>query len=537
MFKRIYLFYKKLKAETEPAVFFTSAGLIAVFVVVALLNQASLDAFFSGIQTFISNYFGWLYIIAVNVILIFCIYLGFGKYRNIRIGGKDSKPEFSTFAWLAMLFNAGIGLVLMFYSIAEPILHYSNPPYGEPHSVESAKLGMQISFLHWGIHGWAVYALMGLSISYFAYNRGLPLGIRWILYPLLGDRLKGPLGHAIDIMAVVATLFGLATTLGLGIQHINSGLGTLFGLSQGPRIQVALIMIITFVATASVVSGLHRGIQNLSKIAAWMAIILMIFMLIVGPTLFIVNSFIQNTGGYFQRLIALGTWTEVYIGNDWMHSWTIFYWAWWFAWSPFVGLFIARISKGRTLKDFMLGVMLGPTFAVITWISIFGSTALHVELFGEGGIAAAVNENIASAIYMLLEKMPLSGISVFFVVIAAVIFFVTSSDSGSLVIDYISTGGNENPPVGQRIFWAMLEGIVASVLLLGGGLIALQTGSLVSGLPVCILLLLACWSMYKALKKEIRTRHFSASSPEMDGDGKKPEKRPAGPEMEPEEKK
>ena len=435
------------------------------------------------------------------MILFFCIYLGLSRFKNIRLGGADCKPEFSTWAWLSMLFNAGIGLVLMFYSVAEPIIHFSNPPYGTADSLFAAKNALNISYLHWGFHGWAIYALMGLAIAFFTYNRGLPLGIRWILYPSLGDSLKGPMGHLIDVMAVVATMFGLATTLGLGIKHINSGMHYLFDLENSTDLQVILIIIITLGATVSVVSGLHRGIQALSKVAAIMAISLMSFMLIAGPTLFILGSTVESTGYYLQNLIATGSWMEVYQGSHWMDTWTFFYWGWWFAWAPFVGLFVARISKGRTIKEFMLGVVLAPTCITITWIAIFGSTALHTEMFGAGGITEAVNGDISTALFKLLEYFPLSYLSILFVVITGVIFFITSSDSGSLVIDFITSGGREATPVKLRIFWALLEGSVAAVLLIGGGLTALQTGSLVTGLPVCILMLVACHSLLKGLKK------------------------------------
>ena len=457
--------------------------------------------FFESVQAFIAAKFGWLYVVGVNVILIFCIYLAFSRFKNIRLGGPDCKPEFSTWAWISMLFNAGIGLVLMFYSVAEPILHFSNPPYGEAGTIDAAQNALNLSYLHWGLHGWAIYALMGLSIAFFCYNKGLPLGIRWVLYPLLGDRLKGPIGHFIDTIAVVATMFGLATTLGLGIQHINSGMHHLFGIVESTNVQVILIAIITVFATISVVSGLHKGVQILSKIASIMAVLLMIFMLVVGPTLFILGSTIQSTGYYLQNIISTGTWMEIYKGTTWMGSWTIFYWGWWFAWAPFVSLFIARISKGRTIKELLIGVVLAPSAVSVLWISIFGSTAFHIELFGEGGITAAVNENITTALFSLLEHFPLSYFSILFVVIAGIIFFVTSSDSGSLVIDFITSGGREKAAVWLRIFWALAEGLVAATLVYGGGLIALQTGSLVTGLPVCILMLVLCYSILKALRK------------------------------------
>ena len=457
--------------------------------------------FFESVQAFIASKFGWLYVVSVNVILIFCIYLAFSRFKNIRLGGPDCKPEFSTWAWISMLFNAGIGLVLMFYSVAEPILHFSNPPYGEAGTIDAVQNALNLSYLHWVFHGWSIYALMGLSIAFFCYNKGLPLGIRWVLYPLLGDRLKGPIGHFIDTMAVVATMFGLATTLGLGIQHINSGMHHLFGIVENTNVQVILIAIITIFSTISVVSGLHKGVQILSKIASIMALLLMIFMLVLGPTLFILGSTIQSTGYYLQNIISTGTWMEIYKGTSWMGSWTLFYWGWWFAWAPFVSLFIARISKGRTIKELLIGVVLAPSVVSILWISIFGSTALHIELFGEGNITAAVNENITTALFSLLEHFPLSYFSILFVVIAGIIFFVTSSDSGSLVIDFITSGGREKTTVWLRIFWALAEGLVAATLVYGGGLIALQTGSLVTGLPVCILMLFLCYSILKALRK------------------------------------
>lgn len=481
--------------------------------VITLINQESAIEVFKQTQTFISEKFGWFYVLAVNIILIFSIYLGFSRFKDIRIGGPNAKPEFSNFAWLSMLFNAGIGLVLMFYSVAEPVLHFSNPPYGEAGTLVAAKNAMNITYLHWGLHGWGVYALMGLAIAFFAYNKGMPLGIRWILYPLLGDRLKGPLGHIIDVMAVVSTMFGLATTLGLGIQNINTGMNYLFNLAESVEVQVVLIGIITLCATLSVVSGLHKGIQALSKVASVMAIMLLVFMLIVGPTVFILKSTVQSTGSYLQSLIGAGTWTEAYRKTHWTHSWTFFYWAWWFAWAPFVGLFIARISKGRTIKEFILGVIFAPTAAIILWISIFGNTAFYIELFGAGGIVEAVNANTTTALFKLLEHYPLPYFSILFVVIAGIIFFVTSSDSGSLVIDFITSGGKEKTPVQLRIFWALLEGVVAAVLLYGGGLIALQTGSLVTGLPVCIIMLLGCIALRKALKQYLEAKNKTSNQP------------------------
>lgn len=488
---------KKLGLQTNPTVFWVSSGLIVLFVILTLIYQSSVEEFFTNLQANIAEKLGWFYILSINIILVFAVYLGFSKYKHIRIGGPKARPEFSFLSWFAMLFNAGIGLALMFYSVAEPILHYSNPPYGEAETIESAKLSLGITFLHWGVHGWAVYAIVGLSVAFFAYNKGMPLSIRSVFYPIIGDKIYSWQGDLIDIIAVVSTLFGLATTLGLGIKHINAGLFYMFDLPQTANFQVFLIMLITGFATVSVVLGLQHGIRRLSVLSTWLAAILMLFMLIAGPTLFILDSFVQNLGFYIQELPALGTWAAVYNPSDWQAGWTIFYWGWWFAWAPFVGIFIARISRGRQIKEFIFGVLLAPTLAVFIWITIFGGTALHEELFHGGGIVEAVNANLSTAMYVLLERFPFSSISSLFVILAGVVFFVTSSDSGSLVVDFITTGGKHNPPVKQRIFWALMEGIVASVLVMGGGLIALQTGSLATGVPVAVVLLFLCYGLIK----------------------------------------
>lgn len=483
--------------KANPVVFVTSALLIFIFVVAALSNIKEVEHFFTDLQLSINEKLGWFYILSINIILIFCIYLGFSKYKNIRIGGANAKPEFTYKSWFAMLFNAGIGLALMFYSIAEPISHYAHPPYGNSETIESAQLAMGITFLHWGVHGWAVYALIGLSVAFFAYNLGMPLSIRSVFYPIIKEKIYGKIGDFIDVIAVVATIFGLATTLGLGIKHINAGLFTVLNIPQNTSVQVLLIVIITGFATISVVLGLQHGIRRLSLVSTGLIFILMAFMLIVGPTLFILDGFVQNLGFYLQKLPSLGSWAATYKNTDWQSGWTIFYWGWWFAWAPFVGIFIARISKGRTIAEFILGVILAPSLAVFIWISIFGGTALNIEIFGDGGMVKAVDENIATSMYVLLEKFPMAQLSSIFVIVAGVVFFVTSSDSGSLVVDFITTGGKMNPPKKQRIFWAVLEGVVAAVLLMGGGLIALQTGSLITGIPIAIVCLFLCYGLKK----------------------------------------
>ena len=405
-----------------------------------------------------------------------------------------------------MLFSAGMGIGLVFYSVAEPISHFVSPPFGKGRTLEAAQLSMSFTLLHWGFHCWAIYALVGLALAFFAFNRGLPLTLRSAFYPLLGEKIYGPLGHIVDILAAVATLFGLATSLGLGVRQINAGLNHLMGIPEQVPFQILLIAVITSFATISVVLGLDRGIRRLSLLNMFLALSLLLFLLFVGPTLFLFNALIQNFGQYLKHLPELATWTEAYQGTTWQNDWTLFFWGWWIAWSPFVGMFIARISKGRTVREFLLGVILVPTLMTLVWITVFGNTALFIEIFGNGGIADAVNNNIAVALFVLFDQFPLQAISSFLGIVVIVIFFVSSSDSASLVVDIITAGGNTNPPVKQRVFWATMEGGIAAVLLLGGGLQALRTASLSSGLPFAVVLLVMCASLFIAMQEEFKDR-------------------------------
>ncbi len=348
---------------------------------------------------------------------------------------------------------------------------------------------MRLTFFHWGFHAWAIYALVGLTLAFFAFNRGLPLTPRSAFRPLLGDRIHGPWGDAIDVLAVLATLFGLATSLGLGAQQINAGLAHLSAVPEGAGAQVLLIAAITAVAVISVVLGLERGIRRLSQVNMVLALLLLAAVFVLGPTTFLAGALVQNVGSYLQHLPALSTWTETYRGTSWQNGWTIFYWAWWIAWSPFVGTFIARISRGRTVRELLLGVLLAPTLSTFVWLTVFGGTALHQELFATGGIAEAVTENLSVALFVLLERLPAAFPLSLLAIVVVTTFFVTSSDSASLVIDMITSGGRRDPPVAQRVFWALSEGTIAAVLLLAGGLKALQTASITTGLPFALVLL------------------------------------------------
>ncbi len=501
-----------LRLDVHPWVFFISAGLIVLFVALTLFFEHRVDNLFKLVQNMVSTYAGWFFVATMNLILVFVITLLLGRFSSIRLGGEGARPEFSKTSWFSMLFSAGMGIGLLFYGVAEPMFHFIASPLAESGTPEAARVAMDFTFLHWGLHPWSVYALVGLALAFFAFNKGLPLSIRAVFYPLFGERIYGPIGHVIDIMATIATMFGVATSLGLGVQQINAGLHHLFpAIPQHALVQMALIAGITALATWSVVRGLDAGIKLLSQINVVIAAALMIFVILFGPTLFILNAFVENIGSYFQHFPSLSTWNETYENTEWQNGWTVFYWGWWIAWSPFVGMFIARVSYGRTIGEFIAGVLLVPALVTFLWLSTFGAAALEIDMFGAGGIAAAVQENLPVSLFVLLENFPLSAVSSMLAVMVVITFFVTSSDSGSLVIDIITAGGNPDPPKIQRIFWAVMEGLVAATLLLGGGLVALQTAAISTGLPFAIILLGMCWALYKGLHEYQTGQSFQVS--------------------------
>ncbi|MEE3042385.1 MAG: BCCT family transporter [Candidatus Latescibacterota bacterium] len=497
------------KWSINPFVFWASAGLTVGFVLLSVLNLQQMTEVFDGVLGFLTARMGWFFVLCVNVYLVVVLFLLLSRHGRIRLGGDSARPDFSTWGWLAMLFSAGMGIGLMFWSVAEPIYHFTSPPWGEAGTPEAAKLAMGITLFHWGFHAWGLYGLMALALAYFAYNQGLPLTVRSTFYPLLGAKIHGRWGDVIDTLATLATLFGLATSLGLGAQQVNAGMSHLFGLPHSVTVQVVLIALITAMAMTSVVLGVDRGIRRLSQLNVMIAGLLLLFVLITGPTRYLLDALVQNMGIYLRMLPRLGFWTEAYRETQWQHGWTIFYWAWWIAWAPFVGLFVARVSRGRTVREFLAAILLVPTMATFVWLTVFGNSALHVELFGAGGIAAAVKDNVAVALFVLLEQYPLSAITCGLAVCIVVTFFVTSSDSASLVVDIITAGGDPDPPKKQRVFWASMEGIVAAVLLMGGGLLALQTAVVVTGLPFALVLLLLSVSLIRGL--ETRTPSPPAS--------------------------
>ncbi|MDQ2178697.1 BCCT family transporter [Marinifilum sp. D714] len=503
-----------LGIKANGTVFITSFLVVFALVATTLIVGKPMATWFSNTQTILSNNVGWLFVLLMNVFLGFALFLGFGKFGNIRLGGQDAKPEFKMTSWFAMLFSAGMGIGLLFWGVAEPVFHFDNNPFAMK-GVASAKSAMGVTFLHWGFHAWGVYAIVGLALAYFTFNKKLPLTIRSVFYPLFGEKIYGPIGDIIDIVSVIATLFGLATSLGFGVQQVNAGLTYLFDIEYGATWQIGLISVITLFATLSLILGLDKGIRRLSEINLRLALILLLFVLLIGPTAFLLKTFVQNLGYYLSNFMELSFWTESYMGakegTHWQNSWTIFYWAWWIAWSPFVGIFIARISKGRTIREFVLGVLFVPALLTFLWISVFGGSAIYQELLGNTQISEAVNANIATAIYHLLEQYPFPFISSLLTVILVACFFVTSSDSGSMVVDTLTSGGKLDAPVGQKIFWASMEGLIAIILLIGGGLSALQTATILTGLPFAILLLVLCYSLLKSLKKDYSVNNAKAS--------------------------
>ncbi len=491
--------------EVNPRVFFPAASIIFLVLIFALIFHDNLEESMKSVQSWVADVGGWFFTMTMNLVLFFCVLLTFSPYGKIRLGGPDAKPEFSYWAWLAMLFSAGMGIGLVFYGVAEPISHFANPPVGEGGTPESARLAMRATYFHWGVHPWGIYALVGLSLAFFAYNRGLPLTLRSIFYPLLGKKIYGPLGDIVDIVAIVATLFGIATSLGTGVEQMVTGLDHLLGVGKSNTVMFILITFVTGAATLSVVMGLDGGIRRVSEGNLYLASGLLILVLILGPTIFLLQSFFQNLGAYIQNFAGTSGWSAAYEGSDqvsgWLKGWTILYWGWWISWAPFVGMFIAQVSRGRTIREFLVGVLFAPTLITFFWMSTFGNTAIYEELYGTGGISEIVSEDLSMALFALLEKYPISQITSGMAIIVLVLFFVTSSDSGSLVIDVISAGGHPDPPVIQRIFWAVLEGTIAAILLAGGGLIALQTAVVSTGLPFAAITLLMAVGLYKGLKE------------------------------------
>lgn len=509
---------KRKFLDIHSKVFSISAVTIVLFVIITLALRSDVEPLFTAIRDWLTTNLAWFFLGAANIFVLLCVGLILSPLGRVRLGGREATPDYSYTGWFSMLFAAGMGIGLMFYGVAEPMSHFSTAMGGT--TVENgvrtdwaplgaaagdaqaaASLSMAATIFHWGLHPWAIYAIVALALALFSFNKGLPLSIRSIFYPLLGERVWGWPGHIIDILAVFATLFGLATSLGLGAQQAAGGLEVLFGMPNTDVSKVLLVIGITVIALMSVLAGLDKGVKRLSEINMVLALLLLLFIIIVGPTVAILTGFFSNLGSYLANLPALSN----PIGREdanFSQGWTAFYWAWWISWSPFVGMFIARVSRGRTVREFLIAVLLVPSLVSVLWMTAFGGTALGQ--FVTDGFTGAQDAALELKLFAMLGELPLAQISSFVGILLVVVFFVTSSDSGSLVIDTITAGGKVNAPVPQRAFWAILQGVVAISLLLGGGLVALQAMAVSTGLPFTIVLLVGCVSIVKGLMSEPR---------------------------------
>ena len=492
-----------LGLDIHHPVFAVSSLTIIAFVVGVLAFREAAGAVFNALHAWLTSTFDWVFLGAGNLFILFCLLLVVTPLGRIRLGGPDAKPDYSVWSWFAMLFAAGIGIGLMFFGVAEPITHFRNPPLGVDAADTAAAQRMAIAsaIFHWGLHPWAMYAVVALALAFAAYNLGLPLTLRSAFYPVLGKAVWGRFGHLIDVLTVFAALFGLATSLGLGAEQTAAGLALIFGVPANTTTKVLIIATITLVAIASVVAGMDRGVKRLSQTNLLLALLLLAFVLAVGPTLDLLTGFVASIGHYLAAIGPLSNW----VGRsdfDFMHGWTTFFWAWWLSWSPFVGMFIARVSRGRTVRELVGCMLVVPTLVSALWMNAFGQTALSNYL--EGGHSAVVEAVQAQqpelALFRMLETLPLAEVTSIVGIVLVIIFFVTSSDSGSLVVDTITAGGKLDAPVVQRVFWCAFEGIVAITLLVSGGLVALQTASLLTGLPFALLLLGMCYSIWKGLR-------------------------------------
>ena len=493
--------FKSSKSTILIPVFIPAVIVLLLLVIGTISDPELAGELFSQALAFTTTTFGWFYMLAVALFLIFIVALAFSSYGNIKLGPDHAEPEYKFLEWFAMLFSAGYGIALLFYGVAEPVMHFSAPPNSAPETVAAAKEAMQIAYFHWGFHIWAIYGFTGLVLAYFGYRQGLPLSMRSTLYPLIGEKVYGPLGHIVDIIAILATIFGVATTLGLSVAQINAGLNYLLPdlVPMGTVPQIISIAVITGAALISVLAGMDKGVKRLSVLNMVLATSLMAFVFIAGPTVFILNAFMENTGSYLGNIVERTFSLQAYVHGDWIASWTLFIFAWTIAWSPFVGMFIAKISRGRTIRQFVLGVLFVPTIFTFLWFAVFGDTALHMIMEqGYDTLIAEVQADQAVALFKLFEALPFTQLISALTVLLIITFFVTSSDSGSLVIDSIASGGRPTPAL-QRTFWVVIQGVLASVLLLAGGLSALQTVSIVSALPFAIVLLIAMVGMWRAL--------------------------------------
>ena len=460
----------------------------------------------AAVRVVLDPFLEWYYVLLVAFLLLFMVWLGVGRYKNVRLGGDFEQPEFTFFSWVSMLFAAGTGVGILFWAVAQPIMQFQGNPFvAEGMTPDAARVAMRLTYFHWGLNGWAIFSFVALVLAYFCYRWKMPLTIRSALQPLLGKRVEGGLGDAVDVLAVFGTVFGIATTLGLGVQQMNAGLGALFGLESSVWLQLTVTAVIMTIATVSVVSGVKKGVRLLSEANFWLSIAVVVFLLLFGPTQYLIAITVESAGDYIQNLMSMTFHTNATRDDGWQAEWTVFFWGWWLAWSPFVGMFIARVSRGRTFREFVMGVLLVPTVITVVWIGLFGGTALYHELFGVGGIVAAVENDVATALFATIEAMELGAagkaVSLALVVLIAT-YLITSANAGTLVINTILSGGDPEPPTFHRILWGAVLGLLTAVLLMAGGLETLQAAVIMAALPFSVVIMLMIAGLLKALHRE-----------------------------------
>ncbi len=525
--------WQRFTARMQPTVFLGSAGLVVALAIYGGVYTEHAEDTFEEVRAFLVDNFGWFYILSASGFFVFICVLPVTRLGNIKLGKDEDEPEFSRLGWFAMLFSAGMGIGLLFWAVAEPMSHWVSPPRGvEPRSDEAMWLAMRLTFYHWGIHPWAIYVILGIGIGLMHFRYDLPLAPRSIFYPLLRERIYGPIGHVVDILCTVGTLIGVAASLGLGSKQINAGLDRLFQVGLTQEVRLAIIGAITAVALVSVVSGIHRGIRRLSELNLILMVFLLLFVIVTGPTSYIPAFFSNSLGEYLQHLPSMSLWVQTG-ETEWQEAWTIGYWGWWLAWAPFVGIFVARVSRGRTVREFILGVVLAPTLASFVWFAANSGTAMHIQQQGEGDIASVVTDSDArpgaaggapfmpgftpwrsvpdraaegeearpsEALHVMLEHLPWGMFTGVIATLLTTVFFITSSDSGSLVDDMVTSGGHPDPPVLQRVFWAVSEGAIAAVLLVTDGVAALRTSAIAIGFLMGILVIFCCVAIVRALR-------------------------------------
>ena len=496
----------------DRAVFIPSIVFLLSTVGIVLLFPDASGSAFGTLQAAIVENASWFYGIVMAILLVASVVMAFSRVGNIRLGPDNSSPDYSLFSWLSMLFAAGVGIGLMFYGVAEPVVHYLRPPVGEGAAVGGENQAVNLTMLHWGFNAWSVYALMALVLAYFSFRRGLPLTLRSAFYPILGERIYGPWGAAIDVFAIVCTTFGISTSLGLGVEQLSTGLNYLFGVPESGGLKLAITVAIMAMAAVSVALGLDSGIKRLSEINSFLAIALLCFVLLIGPTALILGGTLENFGYYVANLITTSTNLFTYEDTEWLGGWTIFYWGWWISWAPFVGIFIARISRGRTIREFLIGVMVAPTLFVVLWMNVFGGSAIELIHAGEVAFGEAVANDQPLGLFLFLDYLPGTFYLSLLSLVMIVIFFVTSADSGALVLNMMASGGVDETPVFQRVLWTGIIAAISATLLITGGLGALQTATIASALPFSLILLGALWGLQQSLQSDMQSSFGKASA-------------------------